>query len=292
MQTFNLILLAIFAVAIIFGSHWLGQQAYNWLPTPATAEADYVGHLFSFLVTLGSFVFLGVFGMLIYSILFYRVGNRDTSDAPPIRGNLKIEATWTLIPFILVVWIASYSFSIYQRMSLLGSLPSVHLHPLEAPAHAQSSPTDGQPEEKIEVVAKQWSWTFRYLDRNVISHELHLPIDRRAHLLLQSEDVLHGFYVPNFRIKQDIVPNRTIDFRFNPNRVGKYTLYDSQFSGTYFAVNTANVYVDTPEAYQQWLAGAAARPILPPAPANVEHNQPPAIPLRSNWPTIQPRNFP
>jgi cytochrome c oxidase subunit 2 len=288
MQTFNLVLLAIFVVAIIFASHWLGQQAYNWLPTPAALEADYVGHLFSFLVTLGSFVFLGVLGMLLYSIAVYRVNSGDTSDGPPIRRNLKLEITWTTIPIILVICIVSYNYSIYQRMNILGSLPLVHLHnPMESAAYAQSTPADMQ-EEIIDVMARQWSWTFRYPNNNVTSRELHLPVNKRAHLRLQSADVLHGFYVPNFRIKQDIVPNRTIDFRFTPNRVGKYQLHDSQFSGTYFAITTADVYVDTPEAYQQWLSQASNQTTQEPDAATLEHSQPPQIPLRSNWPTVPP----
>ncbi|NEU72910.1 cytochrome c oxidase subunit II [Hassallia byssoidea VB512170] len=293
MRNFNIALLAIFVGAIVLASHALGQQAYNWLPIAATTEAELVGHLFSFLVTLGTIVFLGVMGMLLYSILFYRATNSDTSDAPAIRGNLKLEITWTVIPILLVIWIASYSYNIYQRMSILGSLPLVHLHLLEAPAYAETGSSDMQPTEQIEVVVKQWSWSFRYPSQNVTSTELHLPINRRVHLMLQSKDVVHGFYVPNFRIKQDIIPNQTIPLRFTPNRIGKYQLHDSQFSGTYFALMTADVYVDSPETYNQWLAEAATRPPVPAVnPAKSEHSQPPKTPLRSKWHTVSPAQPP
>lgn len=293
MRNFNIALLAIFVGAIVLASHALGQQAYNWLPIAATAEAELVGHLFSFLVTLGSIVFLGVMGMLLYSILFYRATNSDTSDAPAIRGNLKLEITWTVIPILLVIWIASYSYNIYQRMSILGSLPLVHLHLLEAPVYAEMGSSDMQPTEQIEVVVKQWSWSFRYPSQNVTSTELHLPVDRRVHLMLQSKDVVHGFYVPNFRIKQDIIPNQTIPLRFTPNRIGKYQLHDSQFSGTYFALMTADVYVDSSETYNQWLAEAATRPPVPAVnPAKSEHSQPPKTPLRSKWHTVSPAQPP
>lgn len=77
---------------------------------------------------------------------------------------------------------------------------------------------------------------------------------------MQSEDVLHGFYVPEFRVKQDIIPNRTITMVFTPLRSGKYRLNDSQFSGTNFALMEADVYVESPEAYNQWFARAANRP--------------------------------
>jgi cytochrome c oxidase subunit II len=293
MRNFNIALLAIFVGAIVLASHALGQQAYNWLPIAATVEAELVGHLFSFLVTLGTIVFLGVMGMLLYSILFYRATNNDPSDAPAIRGNLKLEITWTVIPILLVIWIASYSYNIYQRMSILGSLPLVHLHLLEAPAYAEIGSKDMQLAEQIEVVVKQWSWSFRYPSQNVTSTELHLPVDRRVHLMLQSEDVVHGFYIPNFRIKQDIIPNQTIPLRFTPNRIGKYQLHDSQFSGTYFALMTADVYVDSSETYNQWLTEAATRPPIPAVnPAKSEHSQPPKTPLRSKWHTVSPAQPP
>jgi cytochrome c oxidase subunit II len=291
MRTFNIVLLAIWVGVIIFASHAMGQQAYHWLPIAAAAEAELVGHLFSFLVTLGTIVFLGVMGVLVYSILFYRA--RDTSDAPAIRGNSKLEITWTVIPILLVIWIASYSYNIYQRMSTLGFLPLVHLHLLEAPAYAETGSKDMQPAEQIEVVVKQWSWSFHYPSQNVTSTELHLPVNRPVHLMLQSEDVVHGFYVPNFRIKQDIIPNRAIAFKFTPNRVGKYQLHDSQFSGTYFALMTTDVYVDSPETYNQWLAEAATRPPIPAVnPAKSEHSQPLKTPLRSKWHTVSPAQPP
>ena len=293
MRTFNIVLLAIWVGIIIFASHALGQQAYGWLPIAAAAEAEPVGHLFSFLVTLGTIVFLGVLGMLVYSILFYRAADSDTSDAPAIRGNSKLEITWTVIPILLVIWIAGYSYNIYQRMNTLGSLPLVHLHLLEAPAYAETGSSEMQPGEQIEVIAKQWSWSFRYPNHNVTSTELHLPINQPVHLMLQSEDVVHGFFVPNFRIKQDIVPNRTIKFKFTPNRIGQYPLYDSQFSGTYFALMNAVVSVDSPDQYNQWLAQTATRSPVPAAnPATSEHTQPPAIPLRSHWHTVPPAQPP
>jgi cytochrome c oxidase subunit II len=293
MRTFNIVLLAIWVGVIILASHAMGQQAYHWLPIAAAAEAEPVGHLFSFLVTLGTIVFLGVMGVLMYSILFYRAANSDTSDAPAIRGNPKLEITWTVIPILLVIWIASYSYNIYQRMSILGSLPLVHLHPLEAPAYADTSSSDMQSGEQIEVIAKQWSWSFRYPGQNVTSTELHLPVNQPAHLMLRSEDVVHGFFVPNFRIKQDIIPNESIAFKFTPSRIGQYRLYDSQFSGTYFALMEAKVYVDSPEQYSQWLAQAANQSPAPAANlAKSEHSQPPKIPLRSNWHTVQPAQPP
>lgn len=294
MRTFNALLLTLWVGVTIFASHALGQQAYNWLPTAAAAEAELVGHLFSFLVTLGTLVFLGVSGMILYSIVFYRAAASDPSDAPAIRGNSKLEIVWTVIPILLVTWIAGYSYVIYQRMDTVGSLPLADLHLLASPAYAETGnpelqPGDSQPIEQIEVLAKQWAWSFHYPRQDITSPELHLPVNQPVHLMLQSADVVHGFFVPNFRIKQDIIPNQAIAFKVTPNRVGQYPLYDSQFSGTYFALMQATVYVDAPEQYAQWLSEAATQPSVPAInPAHSEHTQPPSLPLRSHWHTVAP----
>lgn len=293
MRVFNVSILTIWVGVIIFASHTLGQQAYGWLPVAAAAEAVPVGHLFSFLVTLGTIVFLSVFGVMLYSILFYRVADGDTGDGPAIRGNSKLEIVWTVIPVLLVIWITTYSYNIYQRMNTLGPLPLAHLHPLESPAYAEAGAPVVQPAEQVDVIAKQWAWSFHYPSQNITSTELHLPVNQSVQLMLQSEDVLHGFFVPNFRIKQDIVPNQTIAFKFTPNRVGRYPLYDSQFSGTYFALMNATVSVDSPAQYSQWLAQAATRSPVPASnSALAEHMQPPSTVLRSHWHTVPPARPP
>jgi cytochrome c oxidase subunit 2 len=288
MKTFNIIILTLSVLAIILISHWLGQQAYQWLPTSAAIEAEPIGDLFSFLVTLGSIIFLGVTGVLSYSLLFYRAAKNDVSDGPALKGNNQLEVIWTVIPLLLVTWIAIYSYHIYQRMNVLGPLPMVD-HFMETPAYAQTDSAVPQPVEKIDVLAKQWAWSFHYRDRQVTSSELHLPVDHPVQLSLTSADVLHGFYVPNFRIKQDIVPNRTIEFKFTPNRIGQYQLQDSQFSGTYFATMNAPVYVESTASYEQWLTDSAQNPLVPAQnAAKTEHEQNQSSVLHSHWQTVKP----
>jgi cytochrome c oxidase subunit 2 len=288
MKTFNIIILTISVLAIILISHWLGQQAYQWLPTSAAIEAEPIGDLFSFLVTLGSIIFLGVTGVLGYSLLFYRAAKNDVSDGPALKGNNQLEVIWTVIPLMLVTWIAVYSYHIYQRMNVLGPLPMVD-HLIEMPAYAQTDSAVPQSVEKIDVLAKQWAWSFYYRDRQVTSSELHLPVNHPVQLFLTSADVLHGFYVPNFRIKQDIVPNRTIEFKFTPNRIGQYQLQDSQFSGTYFATMKAPVYVESTTSYEQWLRKTAQKPLVPAQnAAKIEHDQKQSSILHSHWQTVKP----
>lgn len=252
--------LTVAAIGLVFASWWMGQQSYSWFPPQAAAEAKLIDDLFSFLVSLGTFIFLGVTGVLLYSILFFRAGRYDYSDGPPIEGNVRLEIVWTAIPLLLVFWIAGYSYQIYQQMAVRGPMELVHLHMpnMMESAYADPMAADTELLEEIEVNARQWAWVFRYPDQDVTSTELHLPVDRRVKLTLRSEDVLHGFYVPAFRLKQDLVPGHAIDFEFTPIRVGKYRLRDSEYSGTYFAAMQADVVVESSDDYQQWLATAAA----------------------------------
>jgi cytochrome c oxidase subunit 2 len=250
MKIRTILILVTVAIAIALVSLWMGQVAYSWFPPQASAESVLIDNLFSFLTTLGTFIFLGVIGTLSYSVLFQRADKYDESDGPPIEGNVKLEIIWTAIPFALVIWIAVYSYQIYDQMSVLGPMEHVHMM---ASAQAASLENDPQVEttENIEVFSRQWSWEFRYGD--VTSTELHLPNNKRIKLALHSSDVIHGFFIPAFRLKQDIIPGQVIDFEFTPIREGKYRLRDSQYSGTYFAAMQTDVVVESPEAYQQWL---------------------------------------
>ncbi|HLO86311.1 MAG TPA: cytochrome c oxidase subunit II [Nostocaceae cyanobacterium] len=264
------LLLAIFVAVTIIISYWIGQQAYNWMPPQATSEARQVDHLFSFLVTVGAWIFLSIVGVIIYSLIFHRVPRGDYSEGHPARSNWKIETLWLVIPTILVVWIACQSYNIYQTLNFQGLTPPLVIRfPGEESANATDIPQHQEKEKvllepnqnlanifipEIGVSAKQWNWVFYYPNKVISNQELHLQVNQPVRLVLQSEDVLHGFYVPEFRVKQDIIPHRHIVFQFTPSRVGKYRLHDSQFSGTDFALMEADVYVDTLRDYQQWLA--------------------------------------
>ena len=147
--------------------------------------------------------------------------------------------------------------------------------------------------EDIDVIAKQWAWVFHYPERNITSTELHLPADHRIHLSLASEDVLHGFYIPAFRVKQDIIPNETLDFEFTPTREGKYLLTDSQYSGTYFATMQADVVVESADDFHHWLAKAATHRAHPAKnQAASEYSYVSSQPVQAGWPTVVPANPP
>ena len=247
MKIRTILILVTVAIAIALVSLWMGQVSYSWFPPEASAESVLIDNLFSFLTALGTFIFLGVVGTLSYSVLFQRADKYDESDGPPIEGNVKLEIIWTAIPLALVMWIAFYSYQIYDQMSVLGPMEHVHMMASAQAASLENEETT----ENIEVFSRQWSWEFRYGD--VTSTELHLPNNQRIKLALHSSDVIHGFYIPAFRLKQDIIPGQVIDFEFTPIREGKYRLRDSQYSGTYFAAMQTDVVVESPEAYQKWL---------------------------------------
>ncbi|NJR70347.1 MAG: cytochrome c oxidase subunit II [Synechococcales cyanobacterium CRU_2_2] len=311
MQPKTLVSLTGVAIAITLISYWIGQQSYGWLPPQASAESVLVDALFSFLVTIGAFVFLGVLGVLSYSVLFQRAGRYDFSDGPPIEGNVPLEIVWTLIPLALVMWIAVYSFQVYDQMGLVASIGHDHASAkLTQPAPLQDSLGTGAlgtgltgetvaqaseaiamaaPTDQIEVYSRQWAWEFRYPGYNVSSTELHLPINRRSRLLLHSEDVIHGLFIPAFRVKQDIVPNEVTRFEFTPIREGRYRLRDSLYSGTYFAAMQTDVVVESPEAFAQWLATAAAQPLAPAYNlAYDEYSRKMAKDNPPGWPSVPP----
>jgi cytochrome c oxidase subunit 2 len=273
------------AIANLLLSLWVGQQAYHWMPPQATEEARLVDNLFSFMTTLGSFIFFGVTGTLLYSVWNHRAGKYDMRDGPPIEGNTRLEIIWTAIPILLVFWIAGYSYQIYARMGILGPME----HMAMGMATAEAAPLiETETVEPIAVLARQWAWEFRY-PNGVVSTELHLPVNQRAKLRLTSEDVLHGFFVPAFRVKQDVVPGRAIDFEVTPIREGRYRLRDSEYSGTYFAANQTNVVVESPEHYQTWLSNVAALPPLPaPNVAFDEFTQEAKNPISLGWATVVP----
>jgi cytochrome c oxidase subunit 2 len=114
----------------------------------------------------------------------------------------------------------------------------------------------------IDVIARQWSWEFVY-PNGVRSSELHLPVDQRVNFRLISEDVLHSFFVPAFRLKQDIIPGSIISYSLTPTKEGRFRLRDAMFSGAYFSQNQTDVIVESDQAYGDWLKTTAKLPLQP-----------------------------
>ena len=266
-----ILIMTVYAILVTLAGLWMAKQSYSWFPPEASAESKLQDDLFSLFTGLGTFIYLGVIGPFIYSLIFHRASKYDMSDAPPIEGNTWLEIVWTATPLVLVLTLSFVSYRTYEKMAVRGPMELVHLQMPQMMQPAYAEPFDSTPQqeiqqavettpiEQIDVTAKQWAWVFHYPEQDVTSTELHLPVDRRVRFKLRSADVLHGFYIPAFRLEQYVVPHEEIDLELTPVKTGTYRLRDSMYSGTYFAANQTDVVVQSPSDYQQWLADAAAQ---------------------------------
>ena len=280
------------AALIVALSYWLGHKAYSWMPVAATAEAQRVDDLFSFLVWLGSIIFFGVTGMIAFALLTCRAERGDFTEGHAVRHNTTIEVIWTAIPTVLMIIIVVRSVLIYNLLDIEGLHLLISQRQFPTLIRAALADTPAQPIEvhTVEVTARQFSWSFRYPDSGVTSAELHLPVHQPVKFVLKTEDVLHGFFVPEFRLKQDLVPGQELELTLTPIREGRYTLHDSQLSGTYFALMSAPVVVESADAFQQWQEQAVSQiPTLAANPAQFEFTNPNPHLLGSHWPNTVPK---
>jgi cytochrome c oxidase subunit 2 len=259
------------ALLIAFGlladgaiTRWVVAQVPRWLPVQASAAAPHVDALFALETGIGTFLFVGCVAVILTTVLFRRAPKYDLVNGDPIEGNLKLEITWTLIPLVIVALLTWQAMRVNSTLATLGGKQRVTggAEAMAVSAAAAAGEPTARPYGPVQVIARQWSWEFVYPE-GVRSAELHLPLDQTVQLELVSLDVLHGFYVPAFRLKQDLIPGSVIAYRLTPTREGRYRLRDSQFSGAYFASNQTNVVVEAPAAFQDWLREAARQPLQP-----------------------------
>jgi cytochrome c oxidase subunit II len=199
-------------------------------PPQASTMSGQVDQLFLFLCLVSAF-----FASLIaVSILFFMVKYRRTAHpkASPIEGSLVLEGAWTFIPLgismIMFVWGAN----IYYTMSR-------------------------PPRDSMEIygVAKQWMWKFEHIEGQREINELHVPVDRDVKVTLTSQDVIHSFFVPAFRVKGDVLPGRYTTVWFRATQPGRYHLFCSQYCGTMHSGMIGEIVVMTPADYARWLGG-------------------------------------
>jgi cytochrome c oxidase subunit 2 len=214
----------------------------DWNGLQGSAEADEIDLLFDVMIVLSSFVFSIVIVMLGYCIYKYRAKPGDESDGKPIHGNTRLEIAWTLIPTVIVLFAAAYSWVI--------------LDDIEAEA------SDQMP---VNVTAQQFKWTFEYPDTGVVTDEFHVPSGTQLELHLTSLEVLHSFWVPEWRIKRDLVPiaegnPSDVDnvVRVTPDVEGEYTLMCTEYCGWGHATMRAPVVVESQEEFDAWMADQEA----------------------------------
>ena len=267
------ILTLIAGVAITLISLWYGQN-HGLLPVAASNDAGDIDQLFNFMMTIATGLFLLVEGVLIYSVIVFRRKKGDTTDGPPIEGNVPLEIVWTAIPTVIVFILSIYSFEIYNRMGGLDPMASGDPGPQIAGMHHHSSQLVALDPERqnlalglgvspesaqdvnplnIKVNGIQYAWVFTYPDSGVISGEIHVPINRPVSLNMTGGDVIHAFWLPEFRIKQDVIPGRETNLVFTPTRIGQYPVVCAELCGAYHGGMKTQLYVQSEEDYQKWI---------------------------------------
>ena len=253
-KNFYLILI----ISFIFGiSFWIGFNV-NLLPVEASINAPIYDELFKILFIIGLIIFIGMTIAVIYSLFKFRKRNDQVGDGIALEGNLKLEIVWTIIPSIIVLIIGLYSYNIYDRMGGMKELN--HSHEMMGANNekiwagiSQVSNNDLSINNlSVEVSAMQFAFLFNYPKGEFISGELHVPVDHKVSMKMESKDVIHAFWVPEFRIKQDIIPGQPTILNFTPTKVGKYPIICAELCGPYHGGMRASIIVEKESDYKDW----------------------------------------
>jgi cytochrome c oxidase subunit II len=221
-----------------------GLQQAHLLPTAAALQANPIDRMFGLEFSVIAFLFALIVVFMVYSIVVFRRKKGDTSDARHIEGNQRLEIVWTAIPLATVLGFA------YLGSQALAETTRIDPGALQ-----------------INVIGSQWSWRFEYPDLGIQTNELRMPVDKQALLRLSSTDVIHSFWVPEFRVKQDALPGgKTFvrDLRVTPDKIGKYTLRCAELCGLKHTYMEAPVIVMASTDFDAWAAkeaGLSADPL-------------------------------
>lgn len=230
------VLVIVMAFAIYFG-----LTSLELMPVSASAQAGSISQagsidwMWNLQVIAMSFLFALIVVPMGYSFIAFKRKKGDTADAEHVEGNTPLEITWTVVPFFIVVafaYFGAFSLSEVRRVD-----PNAMV---------------------VKVTAIQWSWKFEYPDYGVTSKELYLPEGKQVLLKMESPDVIHSFFVPEFRMKQDIVPGRVTEYRVTPTLMGTYKVRCAELCGTSHAYMESGVEVVSQERFDQWIASKQA----------------------------------
>lgn len=204
----------------------------QWSLQQASSKAGPVDTLFFFMLILSTVIALGVMAFVLYFVVKYRRG-KDADRTNPIETHHKLELTWTILPLIISLGVFVWAGRIYFQMH-------------DAPRDAM----------EIFVIGKQWMWKFQHPDTGQIEiNTLHVPVDRPVKLTMTSEDVIHSFFVPAFRVKQDVLPGRYTNVWFTATEPGTYHLFCTEYCGTDHAGMTGQVIAMPEEEFLAWSGG-------------------------------------
>src|SRR5215467_6129222 len=202
-------------------------------PPNASSVATEMDLLYLFITGICAFFTVLVTLMVVYFTIKYK-RQRPSDVGADIHGSLVLELTWTIIPFILSMVMFGWGASLFYRLS--------------------KPPTDAM---EITVVGKQWMWKVQHPEGVREINELHVPLDRDVRITLGSEDVIHDFYIPAFRVKMDAVPGELTTLWFRATVPGTYHLFCAEYCGTKHSGMIGEIIAMAPQDYQAWLGGGA-----------------------------------
>lgn len=210
----------------------MNTDSFQLFPDQASTVAPQVDHLYYFLCITAAFFTLLIFLLVVFMGLRYRRRTPNERPANPITHNTPIEIVWTAIPLVLVTIMFIWSARLF-----------VHIY------HPPEDCLD------IHVIGRQWMWKLQHPSGRREINELHVPAGKPVRLIVASQDVIHSFFIPAFRIKQDAVPGRYTVIWFHATTPGEYPLFCAEYCGDQHSGMIGKVTVMEPEQYEQWLTG-------------------------------------
>jgi len=235
--------LTIIAAAIATAIGIALSFAIHWFPVAATTQAHNTDRLYHVLVIACIPIFVLVVTVILYSVWQFRVKpGEELKDGPPIHGNTRLEVLWTALPAILLLGMIGYSFVVLYENE-------------KKPA--------GVPELQIGVTAQQFFWSYEY-PRSITggaplkSYQLYLPEGDTIYFNMRSKDVIHAFWIPAFRLQEDVVPGITTHYRATLDRLGVYPVVCNLLCGVGHSLMRSQVHVVAPAQFQAWLKSQEA----------------------------------
>ena len=232
MRHFVVVGILVIVVAVLT---YVGLNAVGLMPVEASAQSVSIDWLWNWEIVAISFLFSLIVVPMAYSLVVFRRRKGETGDGEHIEGNSTLEIAWTIIPLFIVLIFA------YMGAYSLGEIRRIDPNALV-----------------IKVKAQQFVWTFEYPEYGIISKELHLPVNRQVVLKMESADVIHSFWVPEFRVKQDVVPGRVTEYRITPTLIGNYKVRCSELCGASHAYMEGPVIVNSQADYTAWISDQSA----------------------------------
>jgi cytochrome c oxidase subunit 2 len=208
---------------------------FSIFPPRASTAAGEIDALYAFLLLVGIGMTVLIFLVVAVFAIKYRRKSPDDPAPKPIHGSIPLEIAWSVIPFLVMLVMFAWGTKLYFQN--------------------YASP----PENSLDVyvTGKQWMWKVQYPGGQREINALHVPVGRPVKLTLASEDVIHSFFIPAFRLKHDVVPGSYETFWFQATKPGRYHIFCAEYCGTNHSAMGGWVTVMDPAAYESWLSGGA-----------------------------------